>query len=66
MTQSELIALLTGQEKAAAEALLNQNAALGDELRQAEGRMRQLTEPDQAWAGLALALFNLKEFVYLR
>jgi len=53
-----------GQEQA--RELLARQARLAKELSLNEERMKPLLEADTAWASLALALFNLKEFVYLR
>lgn len=66
LTQQEVIAKLAGQDQAAAAVLQRQGEELDTELRTMESRVRQFAEPDHAWASLALALFNLKEFVYLR
>jgi len=64
-TDAELVGTLPAAEQARAAELMSRSARLAEELRVSEERLRPLLEPDYAWFSLALALFNLKEFVYL-
>jgi hypothetical protein len=60
--RKQVLAALSGEQRKALEKLETQSSALEETLR---GREKQ-AGTQSPWAGLAHAVFNLKEFVYLR
>src|SRR4029078_2238236 len=65
VSEDEVIAALTEEERATLSRLRSQDVEAKKQLEQVR-EVERGTGPDFAWKSLAQSIFNLKEFIYLR
>lgn len=66
VTDRDVLAALEQAERTKVQQLQTEQARLLPNIHELEAQIAQTSSAHSAWASLALSLFNLKEFVYLR
>ncbi len=66
VTERDVLEALPAEQRTEIREWRNAAAAMHREISDLRGKVAQAEGPEQAWASLALAVVNLKEFIYLK